>query len=61
MPPNMRLLVKWWGLPYADCTWETIDGHEDFAMLLERYTQFDHESLKRPYSVPPSLANARRE
>jgi len=58
MPPNMRLLVKWWGLPYADCTWETIDGHEDFAMLLERYTQFDHESLKRPYSVPPSLANA---
>ena len=57
MPPNTRLLVKWWGLPYADCTWETIDGHDDFAMLLERYTQFDHESLKRPYSVPPSLAN----
>ena len=57
MPPNTRLLVKWWGLPYADCTWETIDGHDDFDMLLERYTQFDHESLKRPYSVPPSLAN----
>jgi hypothetical protein len=57
MPPNMRLLVKWWGMPYADCTWETMDGHDDFGLLLERYTQFDHESLKRTCYVPPSLSN----
>jgi len=52
IPPNVRLLVKWWRLPYADCTWEVFDEHEDFKRLLERYTQFDNESLDQLYHPP---------
>ena len=52
VPPTRRLLVKWWGLPYADCTWENVEGHKDLRDLLERYTQFDHENLGRPYTTP---------
>lgn len=52
IPPDVRLLVKWWRLPYADCTWEALDGHEDFKRLLERYTQFDNENLNQPYHSP---------
>ena len=52
VPPNVQVYIKWWELPYKYCTWEKCDAHPDFAMLLERYSQFDNELLNRPYEQP---------
>ena len=32
-----KVLIKWWGLPYDACTWESVDVHPDLPKLLERY------------------------
>lgn len=57
IPPSTQLLVKWWGLPYVDCTWEKLDGHSLLPDLLERYIQFDHENLGRSYTAPTKTAH----
>lgn len=51
-PTASRLLVKWWGLPYADCTWESVEGHKDLPGLLEKYWRFERENLGRAHTVP---------
>lgn len=52
VPPNTKVYIKWWELPYRYCTWEKCDAHPEFAALLERHSQFDNEMLDRPCDFP---------
>jgi len=46
-PPDCQLFVKWWGLPYKDCTWEALNAHPDFEHLLAMYSKFGCESVDK--------------
>ena len=42
---NVKVLIKWWGLPYDACTWESVDVHPDLPKLLERYRAWTKSSV----------------
>lgn len=54
--PDCQLFVKWWGLPYKDCTWEAIDAHPDLEHLLAMYSRFDSESVDKARADAEAIA-----
>lgn len=55
-PPDCQLFVKWWGLPYKDCTWEAVDAHPDLEHLLAMYSQFGSESVDKARADAEAIA-----
>ena len=54
--PDCQLFVKWWGLPYKDCTWEAVNAHPDLEHLLSMHLQFGSESADQAQADADAIA-----
>lgn len=54
--PDCQLFVKWWGLPYKDCTWEAVNAHPDLEHLLSMHLHFGSESADKAQADADAIA-----